>query len=68
MNDFDLFSLFDDNNFIEDNIIIENKKDGSCIICDTILEVCRNNITGYYEPILCPSCLLDMSNFMNRKS
>ena len=67
-NDFDLFSLFDDDNFVEEKVVIENKKDGSCIICNAILEVSMNSITGFYEPILCSSCLLEMSNFINRKS
>lgn len=61
MNDFDLFSIFDDS-----ENIIEEKKIGKCIICETSIEVCKN-ISGFYEPILCPSCLLKMMKFLNKK-
>lgn len=65
MNDFDLFSIFDEEKIIKENII-EEKKIGNCIICDTSIEVCKN-ISGFYEPILCSSCLLEMIKFLNRK-
>ena len=65
MNDFDLFSIFDSND--NEDIIIEEKKIGYCIICETSIEVCKDNISGFYEPILCPSCLLEMTKFLNKK-
>ena len=64
MNDFDLFSIFDNN---DNENIIEEKKISNCIICETSIEVCKDIISGFYEPILCPSCLLEMTNFLNRK-
>ncbi|MCK9416715.1 hypothetical protein M0Q97_08680 [Candidatus Dojkabacteria bacterium] len=66
MNDFDLFSIFDDEKIIKENIIEEKKLD-NCIICETSIEVCKDNISGFYEPILCPSCLLEMTKFLNKK-
>lgn len=64
MNDFDLFSIFDDDNNNEEKNIIEEK---TCIICEASIEVCKDNISGFYEPILCPYCLLEMTKFLNRK-
>lgn len=67
MNDFDLFSIFDDDNNNEEKNIIEEKKIGTCIICEASIEVCKDNISDIYEPILCPYCLLEMTKFLNRK-
>ena len=70
MSDFDLFDMFDEDDNIKEDIkepVDDDCKDGNCIICGDLLEVCLDRFTGIYEPILCSSCSEEMVKFMNKK-